>query len=932
MKPDYTQVASLSRQQSQEKNSKVNGRLETSQNTDFIEDLYLQWKKDPEQVDTNWRTFFEGFELGLQVAPPLAGTSSSSTGASIPADASLKQAGVYSLIFAYRFAGHLSSDIDPLKQRQPKRDELSLKRFGLNEADLASTFDSSSLAGGGQKTLREIISILEHTYTQRIGVEFMHIQDNGMRSWLQDNMESTKNESKYDKTKKVRLLNYVMQSEIFESFLHTRYVGQKRFSLEGGETLIAMLDHMIENCPEKGVKQVVIGMAHRGRLNVLVNVMGKSYQQVFSEFHENYVPNTPFGNGDVKYHLGYDGSYRAPNGEIVGLSLAPNPSHLELVNPVVEGKARAYQRRLNDMEKRTSVLPVLIHGDAAMIGQGIVAETFNMAKLKGYETGGTIHLVINNQIGFTTIPKNARSTEYCTAYGKAFDLPIFHVNGDDPLACALVMDLALKFRQEFKTDVIIDMWCYRKYGHNEGDEPMFTQPTMYTAIKTHPPVSKIFTQQLVEEGAITESDAQEIKTKFEKLLQEHLEESKNIAEQFKPALRQRKEEKSLLETFKTAISESDLKSVSEALVKEPVNFNLNPKIKKWLEARKAMLDGKDAIDWSLGEALAFASLLKDNVSIRVSGQDACRATFSQRHAVFYDLQNEEPYVVFKHLYDKQGVFCIYDSPLSEAAVLGFDYGYTLDYPNMLCIWEAQFGDFANGAQNVIDQYIASAESKWDIHSGIVLFLPHGYHGQGPEHSSARLERFLQSCAEDNIQVAYCSTPAQQFHILRRQALRDVKKPLVLMTPKGLLRDKRCTSQLDDFTKGSFQEILDDPTASANTKRLIFCTGKVYHDLDAHRKEHNMEGVTIVRIEQLYPFHEERVKELFAKYGSAEKVIWCQEEPRNMGAWYFVEPRLRKILGREIEYVGRTPSASPATGSHILHDLEQEDLIERALSH
>ncbi|MBL9208855.1 MAG: 2-oxoglutarate dehydrogenase E1 component, partial [Opitutaceae bacterium] len=751
---------------------------------------------------------------------------------------------------------------------------------------------------------------------------------------------------------KVRILSRVHKAELFERFLHTKYVGQKRFSLEGGETMVAAVDAVIEYCPTLGVEEVVMGMAHRGRLNILTSVMRKSFDVLFEQFSENYIPETVGGDGDVKYHLGYEALLETASGRKVEVRLAANPSHLEIVNPVVEGKARARQRFRDAIDERWRVLPLLIHGDAAFAGQGVVAETLNMSQLPGYTTGGTLHIVINNQIGFTTEPHDARSTRYCTDVAKMIEAPIFHVNGDDPEAVCHLARLALEFRVKFQRDVVIDMICYRKHGHNETDEPAFTQPILYKKIATHPPISAVLTRKLVAEGSITPPEADAIRAKYSEALEKNLEKAK-ASETAKSAKRAAAAEAKKFEGsnaifqpefhFKavpTGVSASLIEQAVRGLTTVPEGFNPNPKIKRFLEARATAHRDGGPIDWGFAEALAFGTLVLEHVPIRLSGQDCERGTFSHRHAVLHDRDTNATYAPLKHLDPQQARFCVYNSLLSEAAVLGFDYGYSLDYPDMLCIWEAQFGDFANGAQVVIDQFLAAGESKWQRTSGIVLLLPHGYEGQGPEHSSARLERFLQLCAEDNIQVANITTPANFFHALRRQVKRDVKKPLIVMSPKSLLRHAAAVSRLEEFTTGSFQEIIDDPTFGSNTRapfptvpavsRVLLCSGKVYYDLVEYRAKQKLTDVAIVRLEQLYPLHRRRLADIAKKYAGA-RLVWTQEESENNGAWTWIAPQLEEIFGRRPAYAGRDASASPAVGSLALHRLELAALLKQAFT-
>ncbi|MDE1170561.1 MAG: 2-oxoglutarate dehydrogenase E1 component [Verrucomicrobium sp.] len=930
--------AGLGRSAQNGQTAHARGGIGSGDQAALLEEYYEQWKTAPESVDPTWRSFFEGFELGCQTLPPKASASAGGAAAGAPGELPLrlKQARLYNLLFAYRTLGHRLSNLDPLgfnNLAPGDMPELSLEQFRFTEADLDTVFDSGTLAGGGDRTLREILEILRATYCGTIGSEYMHIQAFPQRRWVRDCLESGRAVPRYAREKKKRILNNVLRAEEFENFLHVRYVGQKRFSLEGGETLIAMLDAIVEACPGHGIAQVCMGMAHRGRLNVLTNILGKDYKFLFTAFAENYIPQGVHGDGDVKYHLGYDAVQTTSTGERVGLSLAPNPSHLEAVNPVVEGKTRAHQRLLGDTQERKKALPILIHGDAAMAGQGIVFETINLSQLEGYRTGGTVHIVVNNQLGFTTLPQDSRSTTYCTAIAKGFDLPVFHVNGDDPLSAVFVTEMALEYRQKFGKDVVIDLVCYRRHGHNEGDEPNFTQPTLYSAIAQKEKVSQVYLRRLVADGDITEEEARDYVKKFEERLSAAMAESKAAAKEIVPALRPPMVENAP-ENFvpvKTAVPEADLVRIGQALVAVPEGHQINAKVAKVLEGRRAMTEKKQPLDWSGAEALAFGSLLDQGHPIRLSGQDSRRGTFSSRHSVLYDVTTRKRYLPLQNIAPGQAQFCVYNSPLSEYAVLGFDYGYSLDYPKVLVLWEAQFGDFANGAQTMIDQYITSAESKWEITSNLTMLLPHGYDGQGPEHSSARLERFLQACAEDNIIVAYPTTPAQYFHLLRRQALREtLRKPLVVMTPKGMLRDKRCTSALADLTGGAFQEILADvQPAPKKAKRLILCAGKVYHDLADYRAAQKIEDAVLVRVEQLYPLHGEALKKAADDVSRYEKVVWCQEESQNMGAWSFIEPRLRALFGREILYAGRDASSSPAVGALALHKLEQADLIAQA---
>jgi 2-oxoglutarate dehydrogenase E1 component len=911
--------------------------LPTRANIDVIEANYRLWQDNPDAVDPTWRAFFQGFSLGSNGAPLVEAVEGAAHG---PIIDSLKQSHVHYLIAAYRAIGHLQAHLDPLSGPPAPVAKLALGQFQLSEADLDTSFDVGTYLGGGQMKLRDVIAALEQTYCGHVGVEYVHIQDQDCRQWLQERIESTKLQPAFTKQQKVRILRRVHKAELFEKFLHTKYVGQKRFSLEGGETIIAALDAVIDHCPEVGVEEIVMGMAHRGRLNVLCSVMRKNFDQLFEQFSENYIPDTVGGDGDVKYHLGYESVLTTTSGKKVEVRLAANPSHLEIVNPVVEGKARARQRIRGDSEERRRVLPFLVHGDAALAGQGVVAETLNFSQLPGYRTGGTVHFVINNQIGFTTDPRDARSTRYCTDVAKMIEAPIFHVNGDDPEAVCLVSQLALDFRVRWKRDVFIDMYCFRKHGHNETDEPTFTQPMLYRTIAAHRQVSALYTESLVAAGSITAGEGDAIKAEYSAALEENLSKAK-AREAEKLAKRAQPSDPFAGSTaifqpdyhhtpVDTTVPAEEIDRIVRGLSALPANFKVNPKIKRLLDARvQAHKDG-GPVDWGFGEALAYGSLLIEGSPVRLSGQDCERGTFSHRHAVLSDIDTGEKYTPLKNLDPKQARFCVYNSLLSEVAVLGFDYGYSLDFPDMLCLWEAQFGDFANGAQVVIDQFIVSGESKWQRNSGIVLLLPHGYEGQGPEHSSARLERFLQACAEDNIQVANVTTPAQFFHLLRRQVKRDFRKPLVVMSPKSLLRHPAAVSRLSEFTSGGFQDILEEANPPEEVDRVILCSGKVYYDLVDYREKNQVRNTAIVRVEQLYPLHTERLAEVAKKYPEA-RLVWCQEESQNMGAWSWIYPQIGDVFGKIPLYAGRGGSASPAVGSLAIHKRELAGLLEDAFT-
>ncbi len=900
-------------------------------NADLLEQNYENWRKDPNTVDPTWSAFFEGFELGsVQVGKN--GHAASDKAADAPL-----QTRVDGLVYAYRTLGHTIADLDPLANRRPENPLLSLRELGFVEKDLELPVSSKFYLGGKQMKLREMIASLEVIYCGRVGAEFMHIQNPRVRNWVRDQIEGRTGVPAIPAETQRRMLCQLLSVESFENFLHNRFKGQKRFSIEGGEALIIALYGLLESCPQHRVAEIVMGMAHRGRLSVIREFLQKSLPVMFAAFTENYMPDTVAGDGDVKYHLGYL-TTREVDGHKVELRLSANPSHLEAVNPVVQGMARARQRARKDTIERSSVLPVLIHGDAAFAGQGIVAETLNMSQLPGYRTGGTVHFIVNNQIGFTTLPADARSSRYATDVAKMIEAPVLHVNGDDPVAVRFCSELAFAFRQQFKSDIVIDIYCYRRYGHNETDEPLFTQPTLYAEVSTHPSVGTLYKQRLVESGTLTVDDAHALEAEFAHRYEGALAEVRE-AEANKD-LNRFTESTAVFQPpyshqpVNTAISKEQLDLVCKGLTTVPEGFRVLPRLKKFfLDKRVSTWKSGGPFDWSFGEALAFGSLLIEGTPVRLSGQDSRRGTFSQRHSVLYDEQTRERHISLQHLAPDQARFCVYNSLLSENAVLGFDYGYSLNYPEMLCLWEAQFGDFVNGAQVIIDQFIVSAESKWQRPSAIVLLLPHGYEGQGPEHSSARLERFLQLCAENNIQVCNVTTPAQYFHLLRRQMRRPFRKPLVLMTPKSLLRHEQCVSTAEDFTSGTFQEILHAPLLEkpAKVKRLIFCSGKIYYDLLKFREENKISTAAFIRVEQLYPLDEEQIKAAVAQYPGAKTMVWCQEESQNMGAWNHIGWQLRRMLNKTIWYAGRNASASTAVGAKAVHDREQALVLQDAFS-
>src|SRR6266702_1750149 len=903
-------------------------------NLQLIEDNYRRWRQNPKSVDSGWAAFFEGFELGE--------TPERNGAVAKPAEVreSSLQSRVDGLVYAYRTLGHTIAQLDPLLDKRRENPLLTLRELGFNEKDLDLRVSSKFFSGNRQMTLREMIAALENIYAGSIGSEFMHIQNTRVRNWVLHRLESRPAKAETPRAVQIALLRALLEAESFEIFLHAHYVGQKRFSLQGAESLMVILDIILQKCPAAGIEEICMGMAHRGRLNVLANFLKKSLNVIFTEFTENYIPNLVAGDGDVKYHLGYRTVRKLAPGAEVEIRLSANPSHLEAVDPVVEGTARARQRIRNDTKHRRKVLPLLIHGDAAFAGQGIVAETLNMSQLPGYSTGGTVHVVVNNQIGFTTLPEEGRSSMYATDVAKMIEAPIFHVNGDDPLAVKFVTDMALDFRQEFGRDVVIDMYCYRKYGHQEVDEPSFTQPDLYARIEKRPSVAQLYKRELLDAGTLTEDDAVSLETEFQLRLEMPLDNVKAIEKEKGDRQAKFKESTAVFQpeytssSVSTAISTETLKIIVDGLTRVPADFKIQPKIKRIvLDHQRKVFEAGGPYQWHYAEALAFGSLLLDGIPVRLSGQDSSRGTFSTRHAVLYDAKTGHPYVPLMHLAQKQARICIYNSLLSEAAVLGFDYGYSLDYPSLLCLWEAQFGDFVNGAQTIIDQFIVSAESKWQRPSGIVLLLPHGYEGQGPEHSSGRLERFLQLCAEDNIQVCNLTTAAQYFHVLRRQMKRDFVKPLVIMTPKSLLRAEHASSPKEDFLKGRFEEILGSPEvgAASKVKRVIFCSGKVYYDLLNYRTEKKIDNAAIIRVEQLYPLYETKLRAMLKPFPKAAKLIWCQEESQNMGAWTFIEPRLRALFKREIAYAGRNASASPAVGALAIHKREQACLVAEAFS-
>jgi 2-oxoglutarate dehydrogenase E1 component len=894
-------------------------------NAELLDELYQRWCQDPDSVEPSWRNFFEGFQFGM-------GRSAASFDAT-------RQIGIVRLIFAYRDIGHAKANLDPIgfAPRQANLLKLlELDEFKLTEKDLDAVVDTAPFFGLGMDTLKNLINALEETYCRSIGVEYMHIQDIEVRRWLQQRMEPIRNTPTFQVEEKRRILESLAIAAQFEDFLQKNYNGQKRFSLEGAETLIPMMETLVELAPTMGVREIVIGMPHRGRLNVLANVMKKPVNEIFAQFEEGYLPAKGEGDGDVKYHLGAGADRVNLQGQKVHVSLTPNPSHLEAVNPVVEGRVRAKQTRFGDLERRWG-LPVLLHGDAAFAGQGLVAETLNLSQLEGFTTGGTIHIIVNNQIGFTTIPQDGRSTPYCTDVAKMLQCPIFHVNAEDPEAVLFVTQLALEYRQEFRTDVVIDLYCYRFYGHNETDAPEVTLPTLYAKIKSRPPLSVAYGRRLEAEGVVPEGTEKQLREKYRLELETIRDNVRSGPKQYPLMHGFEGAWKGMNRIYshdpvETGVPEETLRRIAAGLCEVPRGFSVNRKIAPTFASwKKAIFENKPIL-WGLAESLAYGSLLLEKHPVRLTGQDVRRGTFSHRHAAIYDDHTGERYVPLANLSADQALFEVYDSLLSEAAVLGFEFGYSMDLPNALVIWEAQFGDFVNGAQVIIDQFLASSESKWNRDSGVVLFLPHGYEGQGPEHSSARLERFLQLCAEDNMQVVSPTTPAQHFHLLRRQLKRNFRKPLVVMTPKSLLRAEMCFSTVADLTQGCFHEVIfDDKVEAKGVKRVIFCAGKLYYDLNKYRNDKGLSDVALVRVEQMYPFPEGLLREAIQRYHSASTWLWAQEESHNNGAWFFMEPRLRQLGLEGIFYVGRDDSASPATGSHAVHTREQAEVIESAFT-
>lgn len=928
--------------------SSVSARL----NANLLDENYERWLADPRSVDGTWAAFFEGFELGVVQAKPKKGepapaqkptsTSGAATvGADLDGDHNLNFLGrVVSLVYNYRTLGHTQAHINPLEEEAPVNPRLELNRFGITEEDLDRVATTQFFRKGEAMTLREMVEALKETYSGSIGFEFMHIHNTEVRNWIRERVEHRGERERMNEEQQAQALRWLFEAEIFEQFVGKRFLGEKRFSLEGGEGVMVLLNRILQLCPSKEVKEIEMGMAHRGRLNILANFLRKKIRTLLYEFTPNYVPDLVAGDGDVKYHLGYESEREVKDGKI-RVNLAANPSHLEAVNAVVEGKARARQRIIGDDGAKTDrkqVLPLLLHGDAAFAGQGSVAEVLNLSQLPGYRTGGTIHLIINNQIGFTTMPADARSSSYATDVAKMIEAPILHVNGEKPEELWWAAQFALEFRQQWGRDIVIDMYCYRRQGHNETDQAAFTQPHIYRKLGDRKTVGELYRDELAGSGVVTSERATELHQKIWARLEAGYEEMRRLEEEGERTVFSGstavEQEAYKHDTVVTGVSEDLLKKVGSALTDIPTDFKLHPTLKKRFVPRRAQAIAEgEGVDWALAESLAWGTLLLEGYPVRLSGQDCRRGTFSQRHAVFYDHNTRERYTPLKNLGEDQAKFCVYNSLLSEAAVLGFDYGYSLGCGNMLIMWEAQFGDFGNGAQVIIDQFIASAESKWQTPTDLVMLLPHGYEGMGPEHSSARMERFLQLCAEKNMIVGNFTTPAQYFHALRRQKLRSFRKPLILMTPKSLLTKPEAVSTLAELSgETSFQEVIGDAEMEQkpeDVERVIFCSGKVYYDIIEYRKANGISNAAVVRVEQVYPYDEESILAATRLYTNNTKWIWCQEEPLNMGAWTFVGPRLEDTFDSRIRYAGRDRASSPAAGSKAMHKREQAMLVEEA---
>lgn len=921
----------------------------------YEEDLYAAYLRDPLSVPPDWRAHFERVAQGNgdyappQDAPPppeaqpRAELVSRGNGQAeaLAIETAYKQDRVDELVRAYRVRGHMLAQLDPLGQQRPERYSIDPGDYGFTEEDMSRPFSARTIHGPDVLTLREIIERMSNTYCRSIGVEFMHITDLGVRTWLQERMEGTENRLQLESDQQVRIFTRLTDAVIFEDFIQKKYLGAKSFSLEGAESLIPLLDLAIESAAEHGVRELVLGMAHRGRLNVLANIIGKSPREIFREF-EDLDPDLYRGGGDVKYHLGYHNDWETASGKEIHLALCFNPSHLEFVNPVALGRTRAKQQRLSD-DTREKYMVLLIHGDAAFAGEGIVQETLNLSALDSYSTGGTVHVVVNNQIGFTTPPDQGRSGVYATDIAKMVQIPIFHVNGEDPEAVAQVVRLAMDFRKEFKRDVVIDMYCYRRRGHNEGDEPSFTQPQLYKLIEKRKSVRDGYLDHLLTLGGITREQADEIADRRRQELERHLSEVRSkkkpeAAEPPRPSVlgrvwkSYRGGKDSDVPEVDTGFDRQYLAALLDRLTHMPRSFTPHPKLERFLQQRREMARGERPLDWSAGEALALATLAVERFHVRMTGQDSERGTFGHRHATLHDVNSGERFYPLMHLSDDQAPVHIRNSPLSEAGVLGFEYGYSIAYPDGLVMWEAQFGDFWNAAQVIVDQFISSAEDKWHSLSGLVMLLPHGFEGMGPEHSSARLERLLLLGAEDNIQVTVPTTPAQMFHLLRRQVHRPWRKPLAVLTPKSLLRHPKVVSSLDDLSEGRFRRVIPDPGSTAKVERVLLCSGKLFYELDKARADFEKKDIAIIRIEQLYPFPFHELQDALAPYPDETPVFWAQEEPENMGAWRYLKIVFGDRIAERFPFCGisRPPSASPATGSASSHHIEMERLVQEAI--
>lgn len=919
------------------------------ENASFIEELYADWKRDRGSVPKEWTDYFRKLDAG-ETAPAETRPATEERTAS-------KQSRVDSLVWAYRDVGYLYSKINPLEGYMPKELEyvyksiegmyetLSLKEFGLDESDLGTVFSASKHLDPPKAPLEQIIKTLKDTYCSHIGIEFLHIQNKPIRKWLIRKIEEGNNQPVLSDEQRRTVQKDLIRTLEFEKFLHSRFIGQKRFSVEGGEVILPALHYLVDTAASREMEEIVIGMSHRGRLNVLANIFGKPAEHIFSNFEDKDESPTYGASGDVRYHLGYSRDHVNPDETKTHLSLVSNPSHLESVDPVVEGKTRGIQQKRGD-KNRKKVIPILFHGDAAFSGQGIVSETFNLSKLKGYETGGTIHIIVNNQIGFTTAARDLRSTFFPTDIAKSLPVPIFHVNGEKPEYVIRALDLAFRFRQKFGYDAIIDIFCYRKYGHNESDDPSFTHPVMYELIEKSPGVTALYGKQLEESGIFTSEEQQEFTKSYTAELGKALENARqqpvsDVQDGYRSSVWKGFQREYSHAPVDTAVEKKKLQKILSVCTTVPEGFLIHSKLKRIIDRKAKMLDGKGAVDWSTAEALAVGSILLEGFPIRLSGEDSGRGTFSQRHAVWWSAEKEEQksYIPLNYISPEQARFSVFDSPLSEYSVLGFEFGFSLAQPNTLVLWEAQFGDFCNGGQVIIDQFLSSSEVKWDRSSGLVMLLPHGYEGQGPEHSSAFLERFLQLCAQDNIQVCNPTSPAQYFHLLRRQLKREFRKPLIIMTPKSLLRSKDAVSQTADFTKNRFREVLDDPNAPADAETVLLVSGKLYYELMQHRKSimesksggKNGAGTAIIRIEQFYPYPEKQLESVVSKYKKTKELRWVQEETKNRGGWRFMHERLLGQFDLPVRYVGRPAGASPAPGSYSRFLAQQEELYRQAFA-